>query len=420
MMKYPKIIDTLLYKRIDKSTYHVKNGITDVVYEIGTDIVRFMNKLDGKTDPFMINTCLSDFEIEEVLDFLWANELVTKKKWKKIGFLTYGIPLFKVKITQKMRIVSKILNFLLMISFVPIFIVGLYAVKDIYSISMVDKNDFSYLLGLCVGTALGTILHEGAHASAGLGYNAHLFTCGIMIGITPGAFAEFDDEHIKSSLKKAQISAAGVEMNLLLCGLSMICMRLVNSAISLFLGGIAFSNLLLASVNLLPIIGVDGSQIVNNLIGDDLTLYSDILITDKTFLRHMEYFKMKLLSNLFTVTILLIPCILLSIATMKKILVLGVFGVVLLFIYVFFTPLTKGAENFWMYILSTITLLPLNIKITVMLYSIFCDLLNFKALIIFISVLAAFIVWNIEEILLGVTTRIVKPNQKGVDIYEFL
>ncbi|MDD6446399.1 MAG: hypothetical protein PUF87_00755, partial [Ruminococcus sp.] len=92
---------------------------------------------------------------------------------------------------------------------------------------------------------------------------------------------------------------------------------------------------------------------------------------------------------------------------MKKILVLGVFGVVLLFVFVFFAPLTKGAENFWMYVLSTITLLPLNIKITVMLYSIFCDLLNFKALIIFISVLAAFIVWNIEEILLGVTTRIV-------------
>ena len=133
----------------------------------------------------------------------------------------------------------------------------------------------------------------------------------------------------------------------------------------------------------------------------------------------MEYLKMKLLSNLFTVTILLIPCILLSIATMKKILVLGVFGVVLLFVYVF-SPLTKGAENFWMYVLSTITLLPLNIKITLMLYPIFCDLLNFKALIIFISVLVAFIVWNIEEIILGVITRIVKPNQKGVDVYEFL
>lgn len=129
---------------------------------------------------------------------------------------------------------------------------------------------------------------------------------------------------------------------------------------------------------------------------------------------------MKHLSNLVTVTILFIPCILLSIATMKKILVLGVFGVVLLFLYVFFAPLTKGAENFWMYVLSTITLLPLNIKITVMLYPIFCDLLNFKALIIFISVLVAFIVWNIEQIIMGVITRIVKPNQKGVDIYEFL
>lgn len=129
---------------------------------------------------------------------------------------------------------------------------------------------------------------------------------------------------------------------------------------------------------------------------------------------------MKHLSNLVTVTILFIPCILLSIATMKKILVLGVFGVVLLFVYVFFTPLTKGAENFWMYVLSTITLLPLNIKIILVVYPIFCNLLNFKALVIFISVLVTFIIWNIEQIILGVITRIVKPNQKGVDIYEFL
>lgn len=283
MMKYPKTIDTLLYKRIDKSTYHVKNGITDVVYEIGTDIVSFMNKLDGKTDPFMINTCLSASDIEDIMDFFWDNELITKKKLKKIGFLSYGIPLFRVKTTQKMRIASRLLNFLLMISFVPIFIVGLYAVKDIYN--MVDQSDFSYLIGLCVGSALGVILHECAHAIAGLGYNAHLFTCGFIVGITPGAYVEIDDEHIKSSLKKAQISGAGIEMNLLLCGISMICMCLFNSALSL-LGGIAFSNLLLASVNLLPIIGVDGLQIINKLIGEDLILYSDILITDKSFLSH--------------------------------------------------------------------------------------------------------------------------------------
>lgn len=282
-MRHEKLIDTLLYKRIDESRYKVKNIENNDTFELGIDIVSFMNKLDGKTDPFTINTCLSDFEIEEVLDFLWDNELITKKKLKKIGFLSYGIPLFKVKTTQKMRIASRLLNFLLMISFVPIFIVGLYAVRDIYK--LIDQNDFSYLLGLYIGIALGVIFHEYGHAIAGLGYNAHIFTCGIIIGITPGAYVEIYDEHIKSSLKKAQISGAGIEINLLLCGISMICMYLFNSALSLF-GGIAFSNLLLASVNLLPIIGVDGSQIINKLIGEDLILYSDILITDKSFLSH--------------------------------------------------------------------------------------------------------------------------------------
>lgn len=284
-MRYEKLIDTLLYKRLDESRYKVKNIENDEIFELGVNIVSFMNKLDGKTDPFMINTCLSDFEIEEVLDFLWANELVTKKKLKKVGFLSYGVPLFKVKTTQKMRIVSRLLNFLLMISFVPIFIVGLYAVKDKDIYSLIDQSDFSYLIGLYVGIGLGIILHECGHAIAGLGYNAYLFTCGIIIGITPGAYVELDDEHLKSSLKKAQISAAGIEMNILVCGLSMICMCLFNSALSL-LGGIALSNLLLGSVNILPIIGVDGSQIINKLIGNDLILYSDILITDKSFLSH--------------------------------------------------------------------------------------------------------------------------------------
>lgn len=125
---------------------------------------------------------------------------------------------------------------------------------------------------------------------------------------------------------------------------------------------------------------------------------------------------MKYLSNLVTVTVLLTPCILLSIATMKKILVLGIIGVALLFTYVFFTPLTKGAENFWMYVLSTITLLPLNIKIIIMLYPVFCDLFSFKVLAIFISVIVMFIICNIEQIILGVITRIIKPNQKGIDI----
>lgn len=129
---------------------------------------------------------------------------------------------------------------------------------------------------------------------------------------------------------------------------------------------------------------------------------------------------MKHLSNLVAVIMLLMPCILLSIATMRQIFLMGILGIGLLFTYIFFTPLTKGAESFWMYVLSTITLLPLNIKIVIMVYPIFCDLFNFKVLAIFTSIIVLFITCNIEQIILGVITRIVKPNQKGIDIHEFL
>ena len=42
-MKYPKTIDTLLYKRLDESRYKVKNSETGEIFELGRAIVSFMN-----------------------------------------------------------------------------------------------------------------------------------------------------------------------------------------------------------------------------------------------------------------------------------------------------------------------------------------------------------------------------------------
>lgn len=280
-MKYPKLIDTLLYKRVDDLKYHVKNAETGEIFELGSAIVSFMNKLDGKTDPYEVYTDLSASQIEVTLSWLLENELITEQKLKKVGFLSYGVPLFKVKSAKHIRIILRILNFFLMISFIPVFITGLFAVKDIYRLVNLD---ILYLIGIYSGLILGVILHELGHAQAALGYNAHVFNFGIIIGIMPGAFVEIDDDHIKSPLKKAQISGAGIEINLWLCGLAMLSMRLFNSA-SLF-SGMAFINLLLSLVNLLPIKGVDGAQILNKLVGNDLIIYSTVLIRDKSFLKH--------------------------------------------------------------------------------------------------------------------------------------
>ena len=281
-MKYPKLINTLLYKKITENTYCVKNSATGDEFELGTNIVKLMNCLDGKTDPLTVDLCLSNHEIKDTVDWLWDNNLVTKSNIKKNGFLTYEITLFKIKTSQKAKSVSRILNLLLMINFLPVFILGLVFAKKLYC--MVDDTSWSYIIGIYVGVFLGLILHECGHAVAALAYNAHLFDCGILFGIMPGAFVEIDDKYLKSTLKKVQIGAAGIEMNLFISGASMIFMCLFRSVLSLF-AGVAIINLVLALINLLPIIGVDGLEIVDKLIGSDFILYSDLLLKDKSFIR---------------------------------------------------------------------------------------------------------------------------------------
>ena len=52
IMKYPQLINTLVYKRLNGNTYRVLDCLTDNEYELGSEIVRFANMLDGKTDPY--------------------------------------------------------------------------------------------------------------------------------------------------------------------------------------------------------------------------------------------------------------------------------------------------------------------------------------------------------------------------------
>ena len=123
---------------------------------------------------------------------------------------------------------------------------------------------------------------------------------------------------------------------------------------------------------------------------------------------------MKYLGNLITIIILLTPSALLSIAIVKHLPIIGVISIVLLFVLVFSMPLAKGIENLWMYVLSLITLLPLNVKISIMAYPLIFDLFDSMALAVFISIMVFFIASNIGQIVLGLITRIIKPKQDEI------
>lgn len=126
---------------------------------------------------------------------------------------------------------------------------------------------------------------------------------------------------------------------------------------------------------------------------------------------------MKFVSGFVQWVILLIPLVLLSVAVFKNVIVLGVISIVLLFAIVFFSPLTAGNENFWMFGLSSITLLPLNIKVAIGLRAALYDFLDLYFESLLITIILFFVLSNIEQIVLGVITRVIKPNQKRINVY---
>lgn len=248
IMKYPQLINTLVYKRLNGNTYRVLDCLTDNEYELGSEIVRFANMLDGKTDPYATDSSLSDEQITETLEWFKENGLTRTSKIQKRSFLTYNIDLFRIKPTATKRILARILNFALIILFVPALIGGIITAINMPNLADVDAIQQ-------------------------------------FIGLLPGAYVQEDDEFIKNALKKAQISFAGIEMNLFLCGISLIFMGIFQSAKSVF-WGIAAINLLLGLSNILPLLSyVDGLHTVSDLVGGDFIFYASELAFNKNFLK---------------------------------------------------------------------------------------------------------------------------------------
>lgn len=125
---------------------------------------------------------------------------------------------------------------------------------------------------------------------------------------------------------------------------------------------------------------------------------------------------MKHISNLINIIILFTPCILMSVAAAKKSVVWGVISIIFVFLFVFLARIAKKKENFWMFVISTITLLPANIKIAVLAYSYISES---KILSVSVAILLFFLLAGTEQILLGFIIRAIKRNQSEIEIEEY-
>mgnify|MGYP004477922801 CR=1 FL=1 len=270
--KFPCMSNWITLKRTSDGVI-ARNGATDDETLLSEREAYYLKSLNGDRDIFKIrgfsrDECMKYYEhLDECL--LIRDEGRTIKLEDACVHTVY-IP--NKKSTNS--IIPKLLNFLLLISFLPVLTYGAYLIftKGVY---WGDSNGLilNMVLGYGLGIVGGVVLHETAHAIACLGYGGKLLEAGVMTkGIMPGAYVLIDDYVVDSGIKKAQINMAGIEMNLLIAGIMMILMVKVDVSSCLFeyknaMRYIALINIICALLNISFAEGLDGEHAMSSLIG---------------------------------------------------------------------------------------------------------------------------------------------------------
>lgn len=274
--QYPCMANWVTLRR-DGNKVIARNGLIDKDFKLTEREAKYLTCLNGNRDEYQI-AGFSQEECEEYFYYLDSLFLI-REPGRSIKFIE-GETLHTLFIPDKKStnsMLPKILNFLLWISFLPVFIYGLNCAFT-YGIDFNVKHWLAnFLIGYGGGLAIGMIFHELAHAVACLSNkNGRLFEAGIMInGIVPGAYVLIDNSRIKSRLKKVQIHLAGVEMNLLIAGILLIFMTSIRRYSSLYEWKIAIfyavvQNVFLALINITFSEGLDGEHVISYLMGGSI------------------------------------------------------------------------------------------------------------------------------------------------------
>lgn len=246
------------------------NYLTDEKCELTLRQARYLYKLDGNRNPLRIKG-YSKAEAIEMYNF-FSDKLMLRKPGRLVddGF----IKTLTVYVPKKMHTNSailKILNLLLLISWLPVLIFGISQFMTVVQSEKFIFQKSYWILGSIVGLLLGAILHELAHVVSCLSYGGSWCEAGLFFSKLHGAYVFLNDSRVKSRLKKAQIHAAGIETNFLLAGIILIIFSHIYFDCKWALGLVyaAFINIYFAILNFICIYGTDGEHFISALFGKD-------------------------------------------------------------------------------------------------------------------------------------------------------
>lgn len=330
-MKYACFSNWIEYNcvpELDGRLYYVKNEVQDKKdCLITAEEMAFAKRLNGRVNPHNVS-CLSVEETDKLLHRLEALGVVRKdgltpkclgKGYHKTVYRFYG---------DEDRRLPGILNYLLLLSFIPVFVLGMYVFINVKptsaeEIGFIEEIMHRYPLLAYYGASIlavlfGGTVHEIAHGNACRAYKGRVFEYGFRFHYMPSFYTLMKIDGL-SKLEVIQVLAAGIEANLFLAGLLMI-VSVFFPHLRELLEVTSIINTILACINITGMYGTDGSKIMCCLTGLDDSLLSALSIrrlfiallrsrkqrSDSTeYVRMVAYFVLSIFQNIYLVVALL-------------------------------------------------------------------------------------------------------------------
>ena len=259
-----------------KTRYFVKNGI-EYRFEIGRSIYKALLDADG-TKPLALPN-----KGKKIIPRLKRDRLIHTSRLVHLGSALFGFILFPIgNDVRKIRGLFRLLNSALPIASLLFFIAGL-SVKLFGNTCGVYPENTRIIIWLYYLICwFSILLHEIGHMNAGIAYGYKVCSVGVLfIGILPiGAYVSCNEKMSYkknfSSKEKIQFYLSGIESNIMMAGILLLASFVLDSYLSETLVMCANVNILLAILNSLPAMGLDGEKALSAFLGIDSIFFASL------------------------------------------------------------------------------------------------------------------------------------------------
>ena len=259
MLKEGITIGAFSYEGSDETHYFVENG-KGGEFEISYALYKALVHADG-TKPLRLRHCGGKKTVEELkrLGIIRTSRFVSDDDLFN-RFILFPIGSRARKYRPLCVLVNQLLPFLSIIVFVVGVILNLAIEESLYY----EFNIIEYYVLIVISL----VAHEMGHLIAGISAKYNFSDAGILLlGLFPiGAYVAHEEKKNATKAEKLKLALSGILVNLLIAGILFSGSVLSSTTDYTFIAA-AQINCILAAVNLLPAVGLDGESALSALLG---------------------------------------------------------------------------------------------------------------------------------------------------------